>query len=406
MTISSYHKNILIVDDSYDKIQILATAIKEIPHTFFEVCHDSRTAIKMMREKFFDILIVDIQIPEFLGDPISKTGGKELIKRCWMDNRIKVPTHIIGVTSHEESFVAHRQYFEELGWPLIFKNFRHTFLKGLLKSLTTHTYFRFPKFDAAIITALRKNELDAVLNLPCNWRKFQIPGDPSFYYEGDINISEGKTKKILATSCSRMGVASSSATTMKVNSLFSPSVILMTGIAAGIKGKVKLGDIIVADPCWDWGNGKRTIANGKVTFQSAPHQLSLDVEDRIYFQEMSASRKHLDEISSQWQSQVDNSLDLHVGPLATGSVVLQDPKTVESIKDQHRETLGIEMEGYGFLYANSMNLNITSRSLVIKSVCDFADPDKNDDWQAYASYTSARVAYQYLMDRLARVDFE
>ncbi len=27
----------------------------------------------------------------------------------------------------------------------------------------------------------------------------------------------------------------------------------MLGICAGVKGKTELGDVIVADPSWDWG---------------------------------------------------------------------------------------------------------------------------------------------------------
>jgi len=33
--------------------------------------------------------------------------------------------------------------------------------------------------------------------------------------------------------------------------------------------------------------------------------------------------------------------------------------------------------------------------LVIKSVCDFADKDKNDGFQEYAAYTSANFLYEY-----------
>jgi len=34
--------------------------------------------------------------------------------------------------------------------------------------------------------------------------------------------------------------------------------------------------------------------------------------------------------------------------------------------------------------------------LIAKSVCDFANPEKNDNWQSYAAYTSAQFAYNFL----------
>ena len=34
--------------------------------------------------------------------------------------------------------------------------------------------------------------------------------------------------------------------------------------------------------------------------------------------------------------------------------------------------------------------------MILKSVCDFADPDKDDDFQAYAAYTSANLLWAFL----------
>ncbi len=38
------------------------------------------------------------------------------------------------------------------------------------------------------------------------------------------------------------------------------------------------------------------------------------------------------------------------------------------------------------------------KCIVIKSVCDFADPLKDNEWQMYAAYTSAQFAFRYLRD--------
>jgi hypothetical protein len=35
-------------------------------------------------------------------------------------------------------------------------------------------------------------------------------------------------------------------------------------------------------------------------------------------------------------------------------------------------------------------------AMILKSVCDFADPDKDDDFQAYAAYTSANLLWAFL----------
>ena len=90
-----------------------------------------------------------------------------------------------------------------------------------------------------------------------------------------------------------------------------------------------------------------------------------------------------------------NRLKLHVGPIVSGSSVLEDPSLVERIQSQHRGVIGIEMEGYGVALASSLSSS-GAKWLLIKSVCDFAGPDKNDDYQAYSAYTSSKVADYFL----------
>jgi nucleoside phosphorylase len=64
---------------------------------------------------------------------------------------------------------------------------------------------------------------------------------------------------------------------------------------------------------------------------------------------------------------------------------------VDEIKLQHRSLLGIEMEAYGLFAAAASAEFPRPTPIAIKSVCDFADEDKSDEFQAYAAYTSARA---------------
>ena len=65
-------------------------------------------------------------------------------------------------------------------------------------------------------------------------------------------------------------------TSLKLISAFRPRYIAMIGIAAGIRGRCQLGDIVVADPGWDWGSGKIAIANAGPSFQNGSYQIGLD----------------------------------------------------------------------------------------------------------------------------------
>lgn len=110
--------------------------------------------------------------------------------------------------------------------------------------------------DICILTALYKPELTAVLRLPWAWEDYVIEGDPTQYYRGYVSTREGKLSVVAANS-SRMGMPAAAVLSMKMVSTFKPKYLVMAGITAGIVGRVEPGDIIAADPSWDYGSGKR-----------------------------------------------------------------------------------------------------------------------------------------------------
>jgi nucleoside phosphorylase len=50
---------------------------------------------------------------------------------------------------------------------------------------------------------------------------------------------------------------------MKMIEYFRPKYLAMTGILAGMRGGSEPGDIVAADPSWDYGSGKRARQDGK-----------------------------------------------------------------------------------------------------------------------------------------------
>jgi hypothetical protein len=72
---------------------------------------------------------------------------------------------------------------------------------------------------------------------------------------------------------------------------FPPRYLAMAGIAAGIRAECDIGDVILADPVWDWGSGK--IA--KQQFYQAPHQISTNSFVRGKAASMAADAASLDE---------------------------------------------------------------------------------------------------------------
>lgn len=392
--------NILIVEDGYEKIKQLKTVI-ERNNLIIDCVKSSQEAKSKLIANKYDLLLLDIQIPDEFGDDINPKGGIEFLQWVEIHPNCLRPKRIIGLTSHESTKNEHESFFISKGLHLLKTTIGdESWLKTII---STCEYLEkqveeILYFDVGIITAMSHNELKAILNLPFDWKEFSLKNDPSTYYKGQAQTSDGN-KSIVVSHSPRMGLSAAAALTAKMCVKFAPKYMIMAGIAAGIKNKVNLGDILVADPCWDWGNGKLTEEKGKPLFQSAPHQENLPINIRTKIQKIRDNELYVDEIRKGWQGNSQKELSIKLGPIASGAVVLEDPQTARNILSQHRETLGIEMEAYGVMAATSIS-SCTSKAIIIKSVCDFADPEKNDDWQDYACYTSAQFVYHFILNDL------
>jgi len=394
--------SILFVDDEYNNIQEIINSIQKETTIKLDHVSNSRDALNLLKDKRFDVLVIDLQIPESLGGEIVPDGGKKLLEYISQHEGLNKPTHILGITSHIDSYDDSKDTFLTHGWSLIHKNGNDDKIISLLKAKIKHSISPPAKYDIAILTALEHTELEAVRKWDCDWIPVKYEEDINIYYTTNIITSNGRTFSLIATSCHQMGIAQASAIGMKICLKFKPQYIFMTGIAAGIKNKVNLGDILIADICWDWGNGKQTIENGKPKFLSAPRQISIDPLLRAKFKKISIDRKYLDDIYNNWISnnRPETALNIHIGPVATGSFVIEDPSIIEQIQSQHRETIGVEMEAYGLALAAHISSTSPPKTIIIKSVCDFADPEKNNKWHDYAAYTSSQLAKKIIENEL------
>jgi nucleoside phosphorylase len=189
-----------------------------------------------------------------------------------------------------------------------------------------------------------------------------------------------------------MGMIATAILATKLIQFARPRFLVMAGICAGVEGRVGIGDVVLADPCWDYQSGKYVV-DGKVgsRFDIAPHQIAISDAIRVRVDAMRRDRNVWRDIEDRWVvPKPSNGLRLHIGPVASGSAVIADAAQVELVKAQQRQLLGIEMEIYGLLAAAHSANCPKPTAFALKSVCDFADSNKNDNHHAYAAYTSAQ----------------
>ena len=96
-----------------------------------------------------------------------------------------------------------------------------------------------------------------------------------------------------------------------------------------------------------------------------------------------------------------NECHVHIGPMACGSSVVANNLVLKKqIHSQLENTAGLDMESYGVVYAATNASEPKPYPIIIKSVCDFANSEKSDDFQKFAAYTSSEFAKLLVEDYL------
>lgn len=392
---------ILIVDDEYSKAEEISKVLTQTGVADYFVKHETSAngARRTLQSENFDLLIIDLHLPALWGEKPYDNGGLEFFDIITLDEKITLPSDILFISGREELLGDANAMVVKRG--CVLSQYRSdsdewkNILTGRVKLLHSRLKHSVPIIDIAIVTALKEPELEAVLNLPYDWKSRRFTGDPLTYHFGTIARSEGCIS-VVAVSPHKKGMPSSAAIASKLAIKFRPQYLVMLGICAGIPNKCNFGDVIVADPTWDWGSGKRgSNSEGSAVFQAAPYQMKLNSKISQIASDLANDKHVLSEIKGKWMGDTpEGVLKAHVGPMASGASVIADYDTAGEIVSQNRELLAIEMEAYAVMAAAEYTDSPQPTAIIIKSVCDFADPKKNDKWQQFASYTSAAFADQ------------
>ncbi|MBS1686365.1 MAG: hypothetical protein JSS76_16615 [Bacteroidetes bacterium] len=403
---------ILIVDDRSDKLRKIKESVLALPEVKEEGIQcvtsavDARRALEL---QYFDLLILDINLPARPEDLPSADVGVKLLNELNSSRRLKKPYHIIGITAYDSIKIAKEKDFADNLWTIILydesninwiKNLQNK-IEYLIQSKRDISTISDYQYDIAIITALRKPELEAILKLDANWISFKQPGDSIEFFKG-VFENDNKKLTVVCASCTQMGMVATSVLTSKMIFYFKPRYIVMTGICAGTKKDISgFGDIIASEFSFDYDQGKKTVnEDGHDEFLPDHRQVAICTELRDYLNACSSSRKYLDDIQKNWPLSTARSLlNLHIGPTASGASVLANQSYIDLITKYQRKLIGIDMETYGLYYTAENSIRPKPLGfLSLKSISDFAGIDKDDRHQEYASYTSASFLYNFALE--------
>jgi len=416
---------ILLVEDDAAKRREVSAVIQRVSgvrEADVETATDVIDAKRKLEAAGYDLLLLDIHLPKRAIDFPTPAGGLEILR--WLKRRGKQhrPTYIIGTTQYETSLELAKSEFNNLIWSMISIDLSDgTWKRKLAATVSAILDQTVPPYSSdgstfkthlAILTALDAPELAAILDLPLKWKRISVRFDEASYFEGEYYLG-GKQLRVVAAAAPDKGLPAAAVSATKLIHSFRPKYLVMAGICAGVRGRVKIGDLLLADPSYDWGSGKtreiiktkkksdaraklRKVTGGPDFFQPAPYQMRLDNTIRSRAVAFFCDAL-LAEISESFQGKRPKKPSkLAVAPVASGAAVLQSDTAVARILSAHKDVKGIDMEIYSVMFAAHVAELPRPTCFALKAVCDFGDHKKSDGYQKYAAYVSAHALHRFL----------
>ena len=238
--------------------------------------------------------------------------------------------------------------------------------------------------DFAILTALEE-ERDAVL------REFpgaeRVDGDAAsagVYHAAEVPTASGRRSRVVITCLGGMGPVLAAVRASEIARRFAPRGVLMVGIAGGVRGKVSIGDVLVASQIADSTVAKVEAEGRAVRWQSYPADAIL----------LGAAV----DLAAGWQDLLHVSRPSpglprrHVGIVVSGGDVIADARVVSAYLARWPKLIGVEMEGAGIAAALHAAPS-RPRLLMVRGVSDLADSEKDasgtKEWREYACHVAA-----------------
>lgn len=388
-----------IIDDDSEKRAALKQVIDEAAGGVPQVCQGGSLAEarQLLRDQQLDLLVLDIALPELEGGDPSPSGGLDLVDQVLQNNRFRLPAQVIGITALDEIYESAVERFGRELWSVLRYDRSSTQWSELLSAKVRHLLRlqgigqQSHEYDLAIVTALREPELSAVLSLPWDWSTEDKAGDATQYHIGEFTRLDGTKGKVVAARAPRMGMPAAATLATKMGLQFKPRFMAMTGICAGRKGDTNLGDIVVANPSWDYGSGKHAKVDGEDVFEPAPHPFPLTTHVRGLVERYEGESESLEAFRASFiGTKPDTVPKLHIGPFASGAAVISREAMMGEIRSQNRKLLAVDMEAYGVASAATELPLPQPDFIMLKGVSDFADEEKGDAYREYAAYMSAQ----------------
>ncbi|WP_408598369.1 purine phosphorylase [Pseudomonas sp. PLMAX] len=220
------------------------------------------------------------------------------------------------------------------------------------------------------------------------------------YWSVTIQRADGPLSCVIASLGNAGNVNATSITTLLLSEL-KPKKVLMMGIAAGRRKKLSLGEVILSERVVYY-EGAAALAGG--TLAARPEMprpgLSTQQDLNAYFATASLSDR-LQQRASELgfampteskAGEVAAHLKVSPATIASGELLIRDPKLFESFQELHDKAVVAEMEAYGVFDACEKQCVPV---LVVRGISDYGDKSKDNTFHKVASEAAAIVTLDY-----------
>ena len=358
------------------------------------------SAKRELKKNNFDIMILDIYLPQTFGETPQQDGGMRLLKTIKDSKFYSYPRYVISISKYEQSTTSFSSSEGKIHTAIFYnqetnewENKLSSCVEAAISIVENTTIHRLYNYDVAVICALEE-EARMIKESLMGVEQCKVEYDDDIYYSGFFEREDRKISVVLSFA-NQMGMVAATSLTTKMINNFAPRYMVMTGIAGGTKpDKMNFGDVIIAETSWDYRAGKDIRKNDNTQHLNSINALSIDTKLISYCRNLGQDKAKLREIKDSFKmgDAPGTELQLLIGPVVSGASVITDPEIVKDIlENQHREVLAIEMEIYGMYYAAKWAINPRPKFIALKAISDFADSNKGDKYHEYASYTSGKV---------------
>lgn len=239
------------------------------------------------------------------------------------------------------------------------------------------------RYDVLVLTALQEEFL-AVKEV---FNPSEESSDLSAVATFDANSGQRQLIRIAAVG--EMGPVQAGIAAYRWLAESKAPIVILVGIAAGLAGKHSLGEVVVPTAVYDYElakvfDGDKTlrpmVAESNKSWHLSAQSLSAKWSPPAWIADMAPLAGGAPNPPSSFEAVV-----------ASGAKVIADEEMAHDVTSFHGKASLIEMEGSG-VSAATKAIGPDRSFLIVKSISDFADSEKEDGWHSYASHAAAHFA--------------